>query len=191
MPSYTSTVSIANRALQKLGAKRIESLSQDNPNARSVNTAFVPVRDALIRRYQWSFAIKRASIAADAADTLWGSLNRYSLPGDFGRLIRDDESGERLDWKIEGQYIVTEDGSPLEIRYVALIADPTVFDVAFVEVLSTALAIATCEEITQSTGKMGDLRAQMKMDIQEARNANAFELDAQASLDDDWLLARL
>ena len=32
-----SDVTVANRALQKLGAKRIESLTQDTPNARSIN----------------------------------------------------------------------------------------------------------------------------------------------------------
>jgi len=57
MPSYTTNVSIANRALQKLGAKSIESLTQDSPNARSMNTAFVKIRDKLIRKYPWSFAI--------------------------------------------------------------------------------------------------------------------------------------
>lgn len=186
-----SNVSIANRALQKLGAKRIESLSQDNPNARSMSTAFAPVRNALLRKYQWSFAIQRASIVADADETTWGERTRYALPADFARLIRDDESGIRRDWKIEGRYIITDDDSPLEIRYVSIITDPTSYDPLFVEVFSTALAMETAEEITQSTSKLESLERRFKMEIAEARNANAFELDPQESLDDDWWLARL
>jgi hypothetical protein len=185
-----SKVAIVNRALQKLGAKRIESLSQDHPNARSMNTAFEPVRNALFRRYKWNFAIKRESVAADADQTAWGELNRYALPADFARLIRDDETRVRSDWKIEGRYIVTDYASPLEFRYVAIIDDPTVYDPLFVELLSTVLAIETCEEITQSTSKLNSLEMRFKRDYADARQAGAFELDPEEALDDDWLIAR-
>src|SRR5688572_8210356 len=102
----TSKVKIANRALQKLGAKRIESFDQDHKNARAMKAAYDLTRDAEIRRYAWSFAIKRESIAADGDDPTWGDWNRYSLPNDFIRLLRDDESGIRVDWRIEGLYIL-------------------------------------------------------------------------------------
>src|SRR5690348_7455685 len=99
-----SDVSIANLALQKLGAKRISSLSQDHPNARSMNAAYERTRNAELRRYDWSFAIKRDSVAADGDGPVWGDWNRYSLPNDFNRLLLDDESGASVDWKIEGLY---------------------------------------------------------------------------------------
>ena len=83
-----SNVAIANRALQKVGARRIEDLAENSPNARSMNTAFVPVRDALLRLYNWNFAITRVSVPALAAQTLYGNLNRFPLPDDFARLIR-------------------------------------------------------------------------------------------------------
>jgi hypothetical protein len=185
----TSNVSIANRALQKLGAKRIESLSQDHPNARSLNTAFEPVRNALIRKYPWSFAIARASIAADADDTLWGNLKRYAKPADFGRLLRDDESGVRVDWKIEGRYIVTADASPLEFRYISIVTDPTMFDPCFVELFSTVLAMEVCEDVTGSTGKLESLKGTYARELADAKNADAFETGAQDSLEDDWLIA--
>lgn len=184
-----SNVSIANRALQKLGSKRIESLSQDHPNARSLNTAFEPVRNALIRKYPWSFAIARASVAADAADTLWGSLNRYALPADFARLLRDDETGVRVDWKIEGRFIVTQDAAPLEFRYISIVTDPTNFDPSFAELLSTVLAMETCEDVTGSTGKLESLKGVYARDLADAKNANAFETGAIESLEDDWILS--
>ena len=58
------------------------------------------------------------------AGPVWGGWTRYSLPNDFLRLIRDDESGLDVDWKIEGLYILSADASPLEIRYIANIEDP-------------------------------------------------------------------
>lgn len=186
-----SDVSIANRALQKLGAKRISSLAQDHPNARSLNACFEAVRKMELRRYTWSFAIKRASIAADATDvTILNTWKRYSLPNDFLRLIRDDESGTHVDWKIEGIYILTEDASPLEIKYIAHIEDPVFFDSLFAEAFAGRLARETCEEITQSTGKLEQIDAGYKEDIAEAKRVGAIEKEAQEFPEDSWLAAR-
>lgn len=185
-----SEVSIANRALQKLGASRISSLDQDTPNARSMKAAYDAVRDAELRRYTWSFAIKRASVAADGDGPEWGDWNRYSLPNDFLRLIRDDESGSFVDWKIEGLYILSGDASPLEFRYIARIEDPNYYDSLFVEALAGRLAMETCEEITQSSGKGEKAKADYKDDIAEAKRIGAIEKEAQPFMEDPWLTAR-
>lgn len=191
----TSKVQIANRALQKLGAKRIESLSQDHPNARSMNTAFDLVRDAELRRYRWSFAIRRAQIAADAAQTEWGNWNRYTLPNDYLYLIRDDESGQAVDWRIEsdadGTYIITADASPLYIRYVARVEDAGAYDALFVEALACKLALETCEEIKQSTSKKESLKSDYDFAIAEAKRVSAIEKPSHEFPEDDWLNARL
>ena len=186
-----SEVQIANRALQKLGAARISSLAQDHPNARSVSAAFDLVRDMELRRYDWSFAIKRASIAADGTDeTILNTWKRYSLPNDFLKLIRDDESGTYVDWKIEGLYILTEDASPLEIRYVARIEDPNYFDPLFIEAFAGRLAMECCEEITDSSGKLEALSALYNDAISEAKRIGAIEKPAQEFPEDPWLTAR-
>lgn len=182
-----SKVSIANRALQLLGATRITSLSQNHPNARSMNAAFEPVRDALLRRYVWRFSVKRASVAADATQTVWGALNRFALPADFARLIRDDETGVRTDWRIEGRFIVTSYAAPLQFKYASIVDDPAQYDPFFVELLAAELAGATCEEITGSTAKLQMIEARIREARSAARQADAFETDAQEPLADEWL----
>lgn len=190
-----SKVQIANRALQKLGAKRIESLAQDHPNARSINTAFDLVRDAELRRYRWSFATRRATIAADASKTEWGEWNRYTLPNDYLYLIRDDETGQAVDWRIEsdadGVYIITADSAPLYIRYVARVDDPNFYDALFIEAFACKLAVETCEEIKQSTGKKESLKSDYDFAIAEAKRVGAIEKPAHSFPEDDWLNARL
>lgn len=185
-----SAVSIANRALQKLGAKRITALTQDHPNARSMSAAYEAVRDSELRRYVWSFAIKRASVAADGDAPTWGDYNRYSLPNDYLRLIRDDESGAYVDWKVEGLYILSSDGAPLEFKYVARIEDPNYYDSLFLEVLAGRLAMETCEEVTQSTSKYESVAKAYKDDIAEAKRIGAIEKEAQPFMEDPWLTAR-
>jgi hypothetical protein len=181
-----SNVTIANRALQKLGAKRISSLTQDHPNARSMNAAFERVRDGELRRYDWSFAIHRASIAADADGPEWGDWNRYSLPNDYIRLLRDDESGANVDWKIEGLYILTADDAPLEIRYIRQITDPAYFDPLFIEALAGRLALETCKEITDSTVDKESIKDDYDRDIAEAKRVGAIEKAARDFPEDEW-----
>ncbi len=186
----TSKVAIANGALQRLGAKRIESLSQDHPNARSMNVAFDRVVKAEIRKYDWNFAIKRESVAADGDDPTWGDWNRYSLPNDYIRLLRDDESGQRVDWRIEGQFILSRDASPLQFRYLAHIEDPNFYDSTFIDVLECKLALVCCKEITGSHANAAGIKLDYEEAIAEARKANAFEKEAQDFPEDDWLAAR-
>ena len=186
----TSNVAIANGALQRLGEKRIEALTQDSPNARSMNAAFERVRRAELRRYIWNFAVKRDSLPQDGTDAVWGGWNRFSLPNDFLRLLRDDESGQLLDWKIEGQHIVTADGAPLDIRYIADITDPNYFDPLFIEALECKLALVTCEEITGSTSKKESIKDDYKTAVHEARLTGAIEKEAQEFPEDEWITAR-
>lgn len=186
-----SNVEIANRALQALGSsQRLESLTQDHPNARSLSAAFERIRSKLLRKNNWNFAVARASVAADSAQTLWGELNRFTLPADFARLIRDDETGHRNDWKIEGRFIVTKDAAPLEFKYVAIITDPQQFDPLFDEVFAYELAVACCKEITGSSPPQELLMERADV-LADAKRNNAFETDPVQPLDDDWFLARL
>lgn len=185
-----SDVAIANDALVMLGADRISALTQNHKNAATMNAVFERVREACLRRHPWSFAVTRASIAADATQTSWGGLNRFAKPADFVRLIRDDETGVRTDWKIEGRYIVTTYAAPLEFKYIRKVTDPTEFDPLFAEYFAAALAVRTCKAITGSTGQADALRAELKRVAAEARQANAFDHDPEVGLDDDWIIAR-
>ena len=191
----TSKVAIANLALQKLGAARISSLSQNNPNAASMSAAYDAIRRRELRTYEWSFATRRASIAADSAQTAWGSHNRFTLPADYLYLIRDDETGQAVDWKIEsatdGVFIITDDAAPLQIRYVADIDDPTYYDSLFIDSFACALALHCCEEITQSTSKKQGILADYDRAIKTAMQQGAIEKPATEFPIDEWINARL
>ena len=94
----TSEVEICNRALQKIGAKRITSLTQDAPNARACNVAYFVLRDMELRNHPWNFSIKRAELAADATPPDWGRQNSFTLPSDF-LCLRPDYPEDNLNCK--------------------------------------------------------------------------------------------
>lgn len=187
-----SKVDICNRALQKLGAKRITSLSEATVSARAMNMAYEPVKKALLRSHLWSFAISRAELAADATEPDWGRANSYQLPSDFLRLAEDyneDVLNDR-DWEIEGDKILTDDTSPIYIRYVKDVTDPNEFDALFAEALSTNLAYECCEELTQSNTKKEGLAADLKRTLMESRRCNAIEKQSKIPAEDTYITCR-
>jgi hypothetical protein len=187
-----SEVAICNLALQKLGAARIVSLTQDDPNARDCNVAYGPARNRLLRRYGWNFAKSRAALTASGTTPAFDYDYAFPVPTDFLRLILPPDAS--IDWVVERidgrRAILSNDAGPIYIRYVALVTDPTEFDPLFDDALACALAYQTCEKITQSNTKRADIASEFKEAIRVARQMNAFEtLPAEAG-EDSWLSAR-
>lgn len=187
-----SEVGICNRALQKLGDKRITSLTEDAANARACNTAYAICRDAELEKHEWSFAIARAELAADALAPAWGRANSFQLPSDFIRLAHDypEDNNNAKDWQIEGQKLITDDSAPIYIRYVKRVTDPNLFSSLFQEALAARLALELCEELTQSNSKKESAQADYTQAVREAKRSNAIQRVSSEPPEDAWLSAR-
>lgn len=188
-----SQVEICNRALQILGAQRITSLDEGSRNALSCAAAYEPVRLAELRKHPWSFAVRRAVLAADSPAPTWGRANAFTLPSTCLRLLPSypEDNVNSLDWQIEGRAILTDESAPLYIRYIADVTDPNTMDALFREALSAKLAFEMCEEITQSNSKQEIAGGRYKDAVAEARKANAIERVAAEPPEDTWITARL
>lgn len=188
-----SDVLICNLALQKLGAARITSLTDNSRNARSVNACYELLRDKELRLHPWNFAVTRIVLAPSATTPPFDYNFAFPLPSDCLRLLLPTRPF--LDWRLEQQgavsCILTNHGPSINVSYIQRVTDPTRFDVAFVEALACKIGWHCCEEITQSNDKKKDLLAEYKQVMGEARRANAFEDLAQDSPADDWDTARL
>ncbi len=185
-----SETSIANRALQKLGASRINSLSENSVNARACNACFVSVRDAELRSHPWSFAIKRVELPADAVPPAFGKANSYTLPTDCLSVREGDDDSIHKDWLIEGRKIFTDESAPLYLRYNKKVEDVNEMDALFLEVVSCKMALEMCEEITQSNSKKSELKDDYRLAINAAKKANAIERIAQKPPEDSWVTVR-
>lgn len=197
-----SDVQIANRALTKLGARRILSIDDDVKEARAINSMFDIVRDSELRAHPWNFAMTRASLPALVSAPAWGFLRQFQLPSDCLRVIQINEHywvpsltdyRTRLDvpYQIEGGKVLTDFQAPLKIRYVARISDTQSWDSCFVEAFASKLAYETCEEITQSNTKKQEAAADYKEAIRSAKRMDAIENPPEPFGDDSWLLSRI
>lgn len=184
-----SETSIANRALQLLGQKRIVALTENSVGARAAAACYEPMRDKLLERYRWTFSIKRATLAADATAPDWGRNNSFTLPSDY--IKRADPYNEDIyfgqDWEIEGRQLYTNDAGPIYLRYVARITNASLFSPSFCEALSHEMANAMCEELTQSNTKKAAIEAATKDIIRQAVTSNSMEKMPMETPDGSWI----
>lgn len=187
-----STVEICNRALQKLGARRITSIGEDSVNARACAAAYDALRQAELRAHPWSFSVARASLAEDSVAPEFGKTRSFTVPTDCLRVLPPypEANWNSLDWQIEGKKIYTDDGAPLQIRYASDVTDPNAMDPLFREALACRLGLELCEELTQSNSKKESIRADYTAALREARRINAIEKIAEVPPEDTWVTVR-
>jgi hypothetical protein len=189
-----SEVGICNLALQRVGAKRIASLTEDSKNARECNTAYESVRDKELRKFVWKFAKKRAALAPNATAPDFDYSYKFELPSDFIRLVSakaaDGDTDEIDDYVIEGKYLLTSDTDTLYLVYVSRVTDPNKFDTLFIETLYHALALQVGEAITQSNSKMDRIKEDYKDALAEAKRTGSIEEPSKKAPADSWVLVR-
>lgn len=190
-----SKVEICNRGLQLLGANSITSLEGNNTEARECSRVFDIVRDAELRAHPWNFARKRALLAASSTVPAFEYTNAFPLPDDFIRLKLENRSQVPVDWQIEMHStgdvaIMTDDGAPLKLVYIARITDTAKWDPLFVEVFAARLAMEICEKITASATKRQLAQNEYQWKLAEAKRTNAIERPAIVGDESPWVTAR-
>lgn len=197
-----SVIQVANRALTKLGAARIISLSDDNKQARAVASCFDDLRDDELRAHRWQFAMKRTELAALSEAPAYGYQYQYAVPADFLRIDMVDDrypaavmdnyiDAEYLEWTLEGNVILTDIGSPLKLRYIAQVTDPNSWDSNFREALASRIAMEICEDLTQSDTKKAAASRDYQRAITQAVRIGAIEKPPIMPPDNSWVISRI
>lgn len=85
---------IVNRALQMLGAKRIDALTDPVKEALEIAACYDRVLEDELRAYNWRFAIRRFILEYQGSGTIldWDGMTSYNI-GDV--VLYDDGFGER------------------------------------------------------------------------------------------------
>ena len=182
---------VANHALQKLGANLITSMDEDTREARTVKACYSILRDRELRAHSWNFSVKRAVLAPSATVPVFGFAKAFPLPADCLRVL---PPARDVDWSVENidgvSHILTNEGTVLNLRYVARITDEAAFDELFVDMLACKIAWHCCETITQSNQKKADVMNEYQDARAEARRINAFEQASPQEPEPPWLTAR-
>ena len=184
-----STTGICNRALQMVGAsQQILNLTDNTREARALTRAYEPCRRSELRSHVWNFAIRRQRLAMSVDTPAFGPMFQFPLPVDCLRVLVP--KGASCHWAVEGRNVVSDDVSPIDVRYVADIEDPTQFDAMFCEMLSLRIAVAIVEDITGSNTKKAGLEQDYMALVRDARQVDALEGRPQTAEESGWVTAR-
>ena len=197
MPATTTKIGIINRGLQLLGQPSISSLNENSRSARAMLRAYDSIFNSELEANTWSFSIRRANLAADPTSPVHGKTKYYPLPGDFLFLAPEEvtlSEPARRDYETEtfnnSLCIVSDMAAPLPIRYASNSITESSFSATFAEALAYALAMATCEEITNSNTKLQGLMRGYQMSVQRAKKRNDIQRAPVKSPQCSWISVR-
>jgi len=159
-----------------LGADQISNIDTDTTdNAIKCRAVYESVRDELLRSHVWNFAIAWASVAALAADPDNPNFEyNYTLPT-APYCLRVLEIEDNYPFAIEGRKLLTDQSSPINIKYISRVSNAATLDVSFVSAYTILLAIRLCLAITTSRTLKEDLKTDFALAILEAQGNNAIE----------------
>ncbi len=180
-----SMIQILNNALLTLGGEEVLDETDGSIGAR-VGRQFYPiVRDDLLRKHNWKFAIKRQALAELATAPIWKWTKAFQIPSDCLRVIEVlDQDTET--WDIEGPAIVTN-ATTCSISYVSRIDDEAEFDASFVETFSLALALKLSIPLTANFQIVQMISKAFREQLESARTMNAFEAGPTAFVSNELL----
>lgn len=148
-----SKTRIWNMGMAAIGDIEIEDFDAVGESARLARLLYAELRDAVLEEFPWQFASTRLTIASQSTAPDWGWQLAYPVPADYLRL--DQLSGDKdYDWDVESvggkRCIVTDLGSPINIRYIYRITDTSQYSALFTQALAARIAMETGETLGKS-----------------------------------------
>lgn len=200
-----SDVDIVNMALGHLGDRaNVSAISPSDGSAQADAAAriYAHIRDWLLERFPWKFALRRATMA-ERSDITMGSWDHvYAEPNNCVRIVNilpsgylTDDAGVEYDTETDetGQGLVLTDAQDATARFIARITDPGKFTPGFTETLSWFLAASLAGPIIKGeTGRAEAIRCVQMATIAFADACRLSANQARKRLDHipDFIAAR-
>ena len=160
-----SSTSIANQALARFGAKRINDYDDDTDTkleAVYCRLFFDQTARSLMKDHYWPFAKGRVQLSANTVDPVFQYSYQYYLPTDFLRLILFYNGSDRQDgrtyytYELEGKHLLTDE-SAVYLRYIKWVTDVGSWDTLFIEAMVLTLASKLCMPLSQELSIKQDI----------------------------------
>jgi hypothetical protein len=128
--------------------------------------------------------------------------NLFRLPAGFLRKAPQDPKAGSVswfgsptnrnydDWLFQDKYIVSMQSDNIPFHFIADTVDVTEMDPMFCEGLAAQIAMQACEPLTQSATKIKVIADFYKLQMGDARTANAIEIGTEEAPLDDYLECR-
>lgn len=174
-------VEIVNLALARLGESPIQDFDEGSVPANMAKSFYPQALRAVLRDYNWNFALATAKLARLAEDPVDFHF-AFALPADCLRVIRlrregapdGGTGGGGPRYVLRGDRLLTDVEFPV-IEYVRDVTDTTQFDDKFIEALSYRLASDLAMPVKGSTDLMANYNNVYTALVQQAAAISAGE----------------
>lgn len=186
-------VSVSNLVLSKLGDEdRLTDPDDDRKAARAIKAVWDIVRDIVLRAHPWNFAIRQAVLTSSDPAPAFIYTHGFPLPSDFLRL--DPTQMEPLHirdaYQLEGGRLLASTPGPVQIRYVARIAEVGDWDPLFIEAFACRLAYQIADRITGDMARKAECWRAYQLSMSEAKGVDGRENPPEPPIDSSWVTAR-
>lgn len=178
---------IVNLALLRIGESPIQSLDEGSTPANAANLLYDMSRRAVLRDYDWSFAIKTAVLPfVESGSPDEKGVYACVLPSDCLRVVevlRCGDSGSffRSEWfRVYGGRIYVRDHKPL-VKYVRDEENVDLYDSKFIEAFSYKLAGELAMAVRQSESMMTSMLNAYQSIVSQASEESQNEHDPSLS----------
>ena len=164
-------LTIANRALQKLGAAPITSFDTSvdtSERAQTMCTIYEPVLRSSLQMARWKFAQIDTLLYGWTCTPIHSWNCAYVVPGDMLQ-IEDTTLDQEEPWQLQSYYcsdaatncyttiLVTDSCSPVGITYTSYVTNPRLWSPLFTEALVHELAYQASFTVTASQNRVEGL----------------------------------
>jgi len=172
-----SKVDVANTALDRLGQPAIVSFGDGTKTANLVSRMWPIVRDQVHRAGCWRRLKARAQLAADTTAPEFDYTYRFRLPAECLMILDIFINAYPLNsrWELEGEYILSDESGPLQLRYIKDSDDPNKWDALHISAVAWLLAAEMCEALNQSSEKRGQAFAAFEATMSMAKKYSGAE----------------
>ena len=171
-----SEVSICNQALLALGANPITSIDDDTVEAKLCKVNYDPIRDAVLERQNWTFAIAWLQLPAAVNPPLSEFANAFPLPADVVRVVFVGDGYNYPDpmWQVQGNSIVTN-ATACKCQVVQIVDDPGKFSPLFVQAFVARLAAEMAIPLTNSRAMYETQMQVYNMKMKDAMSSDGLQ----------------
>jgi len=175
----TTNVDIVNLALTKVGSATVSDWNEATKERRTATAIYENMRDRLLERFPWNFAMKRASLSSVGAAPVFEFEYAYVLPTDCIRVY-ELYNYPLEPYAVEGGYLLTDlnaaaSGIDVMIRYIARITSEADFPPSFVNAFAIALAAEIAPTLTGDRNIRISILNELAIEINNAYLLNAIE----------------
>lgn len=168
-------LTIANKALRKIGMNDIQMLTQKGPAADKCNSAIRDVLKEVLRAHPWSDFTEWVTLNELAKKPPFGYGYAYQFPKDTVRVIDvreiPDLDAPTIDFEMKMNKVVFTDASKCYARYVAYSEDLTMVAPDFIDAVACKLAVEIAPGLSKQK-MLKDLKQEYIWALDVARLSN-------------------